>query len=264
MIPKDTTPIKHKILTDIFAKRRLTLDEIAIVSYIIRWSWGFNGIEGRRQDWTRKLTKRKIAKNIGMNEGQFNRVINKMIIENKIIVKDKCYQFNEHFDKWKLDKKSSSEKLDKKASKTCGIVKLNLTNKQVKLDKSSSLGMPNNQGEGIKNKDHRGGEHMSKDNKDTYKDNKEEGTINKKLYLDEVYLTDDEYHKLIDDYGKEKIKDYLAYLNRYIVERIIPGKRRPYQSHYLTIRAWIRKDEKRKLEDDEPERPDVRKELKDL
>ncbi|GAI66940.1 unnamed protein product, partial [marine sediment metagenome] len=55
MIPKDSTPIKHKILTEIFAKRLLTLNEIAIVSYIMRWSWGFDDGE-RRQDWTGKLT----------------------------------------------------------------------------------------------------------------------------------------------------------------------------------------------------------------
>ena len=86
----------------------------------------------------------------------------------------------------------------------------------------------------------------------------------KKLYLDTVYLNDEEYQKLINDYGEEKTEDYIEYLNRYIVEYIIPGKRRPYQSHYLTIKAWIQKDEKRELEYDEPERPDVRKELKNL
>lgn len=85
----------------------------------------------------------------------------------------------------------------------------------------------------------------------------------KKLYLDTVYLTGGEYQKLINEYSKKKIEDYIELLNRYIVEYIIPGKCRPYQSHYLTIKAWIQKDEKRESEDDE-ERPDVRKELKNL
>lgn len=101
--------------------------------------------------------------------------------------------------------------------------------------------------------------------KETIKEsNKEKAPINKKLYLNKVYLTDDEHQELIKEYGKDKTENYIEDLNRYIVEYIMPGKRKPYQSHYLTIRAWIRKDEKRESEDDEPERPDVRKELKNL
>ena len=162
MIPKDSTPIKNKILIDILAKGLLSKDEMRIIFYIIRWSWGFDG-ERRRQDWTKELKKRKIADDIEMDEGQFNKIMNKMVLENKIIVKNKCYQFNEHYDKWKLDKSSSFGKLDKLSSKTCEIVKLNLINYQTKLDKSSSLGIPNNKGKGIKNKDLRGGEHLSKE-----------------------------------------------------------------------------------------------------
>ena len=162
MIPKDSTPIKNKILIDILAKGLLSKDEMRIIFYIIRWSWGFDG-EVRRQDWTKELKKRKISDDIGMDEGQFNKIMNKMVLENKIIVKNKCYQFNEHYDKWKLDKSSSFGKLDKLSSKTCEIIKLNLINCQVKLDKSSSLGIPNNKGKGRKNKDLRGGEHLSKE-----------------------------------------------------------------------------------------------------
>jgi len=137
MIPKKSTPIKNEILINIFAKGLLNKDEMRVIFYIIRWSWGFNGI-GRRQDWTKELTKRQIANDIEMDEGQFNRIINKMIIENKIIIKDGCFQFNEHFDKWKLDNLSSSEKLDKKSNKTLQKVKLNLIKSQVELDKKSS------------------------------------------------------------------------------------------------------------------------------
>jgi len=216
MIPKDSTPVKHKILTEIFAKRLLTLNEIAIISYIMRWSWGFDDGE-RRRDWTKKLTKRKMAKNIGMDEGQFNKVINRMIIENKIIVKDKCYQFNEHSDRWKLDKKSSISKLDKKASKTCGIVKLNLTKKQVKLDKKSSLGMPNNQGKGIKNEDVRGGEHTSKDNKDN-KEKKEERisfNFNKKEFIN---LTKERMEKFDEKYPGVDIDQEIERMENWLME----------------------------------------------
>ena len=174
MIPKDSTPIKNKILIDILARGLLSKDEMRIIFYIIRWSWGFNGI-GRRQDWTKELKKRQIADNIGMKESQLNRIINKMIKENKIIIKDKRYQFNEHYEKWKNltnCKVFNKRKLNKKLSKTSQIVKQNLTKSKVKLTKKLSLGTPNNTGDSIKNKDLKGGEHLSKDNKETLKDNK--------------------------------------------------------------------------------------------
>ena len=140
MIPKNSTPIKNDILIDIFAKGLLNKDEMRIIFYIIRWSWGFDGIE-RRQDWTKKLTKRKIADDIEMKESQFNRTINKMVIENKIIIKEGCYQFNEHYEKWvnlTKSKVSNNKKLNKKLSKTSQIVKVNLTKSKVKLNKLSS------------------------------------------------------------------------------------------------------------------------------
>ena len=99
MIPKDSTPIKNKILINILAKGLLSKDEMRIIFYIIRWSWGFNGV-GRRQDWTKKLNITQIAKNINMDRRNCNRIILKMIKENKIIMKNNQYQFNEHFDKW--------------------------------------------------------------------------------------------------------------------------------------------------------------------
>jgi len=100
MIPKNTTPIKNEILTEIIFKGKLNLVEIKIIAYIIRWSWGFNGVE-KRQDWTKKLTKRRIAKEGGMKESLVIKNINKMIAEKKIFIKNNCYQFNEHYEEWK-------------------------------------------------------------------------------------------------------------------------------------------------------------------
>jgi len=175
MIPKDSTPIKNKILIDILAKGLLSKDEMRIIFYIIRWSWGFNGM-GRRQDWTKKLKKRQIANDIGMYESHLGETINKMILENKIIIKDKCYQFNEHYEKWEnLPKKEvfNKGKLTEKVRKTNGKGKENLPKKEVKLTEKVSLGIPNNSGDSIKNKDLRGGEHLSKETLKDNKDNKE-------------------------------------------------------------------------------------------
>jgi len=55
-------------------------------------------------------------------------------------------------------------------NQACEFIKKNLIKNQVKLDKLSSLGIPNNQGDSIKNKDLKGCEHTSKE---TLKDNKE-------------------------------------------------------------------------------------------
>ena len=139
MIPKKSTPIKNEILIDIFAKGLLSKDEMRIVSYIIRWSWGFDG-KYRRQDFTKELTKRQIANDIGMDEGHLNRNINKMIVEKKITDQEGCYQFNEHYTEWKnltISQVKKPIKLDEKSSKTYQIVKQNLTISQVKLDEKS-------------------------------------------------------------------------------------------------------------------------------
>ena len=172
MIPKDSTPIKNKILIDILAKGLLSKDEMRIIFYIIRWSWGFDGI-GRRQDWTKKLKKRDMAKDIGMAEQHIGKNINRMINKNIIILKGGCYQFNEHYEKWKNSPNMlvlNKKKLTKKVSKTNQKGYKNSPNMLVKLTKKVSFDIPNNQGEGIKNKDHKGCEHTSKE---TLKDNKE-------------------------------------------------------------------------------------------
>ena len=106
MIPDKSTPIKNEILIDVFAKGKLSKIEMQIIFYIIRWSWGFNGV-GRRQDWTKKLKKRQISKDIRLGESKVGRVLNIMIKEEKIIENDGCYQFNEHYMEWKINNTKS-------------------------------------------------------------------------------------------------------------------------------------------------------------
>ena len=55
----------------------------------------------------------------------------------------------------------------------------------------------------------------------------------KKKYLDFVYLTDEEYAKLVAIFWEEKAKEEIAKLNNYI-----GSSWRKYQSHYYTIRSW--------------------------
>jgi len=247
MIPKDSTPIKNKILIDIFAKRLLTLNEIAIVSYIMRWSWGFD--EGkRRQDWTKKLTKSKIAKDIKMHESHLNRTINKMILENKIIVKNKCYQFNEHYEKWKnLPKRQvlkNNKKLTKLVRKTYQIGKDNLPKKQVKLTKKVSLGMPNNQGEGIKNKDVRGGEHLSKDNKDN-KEKKEEKILFNFIKKEFINLTKEKMEKFDEKYPEVDIDQEIDKMENWLMvekkKKDSDEKNKIPKDYNRFIHNWLRR-----------------------
>ena len=140
MIPDKSTPIKNEILINIFAKGLLSKEEMRIIFYIIRWSWGFNGVK-RRQDWTKELTKRQISDGIEMCESHLNENINRMIIENKIIIKDRCYQFNEHYEEWKnLPKRevSNYNKLTEKGNKTYRKGKLSLPKREVEFTEKGS------------------------------------------------------------------------------------------------------------------------------
>lgn len=55
-----------------------------------------------------------------------------------------------------------------------------------------------------------------------------------------VKLTEDQYNKLINDYEQSKINDTIEDLSCYMKSK---GKR--YKDHAATIRAWVRKDNKK-------------------
>jgi len=99
MIPDESTPIKNFILTDIFAKGKLSYAEMRIATFIIRWSWGFDAGD-HRQEWTKDFTISDIAKEINMNRSACSEVINKMLRENKLKREGNKYQFNEHYNSW--------------------------------------------------------------------------------------------------------------------------------------------------------------------
>lgn len=97
-------------------------------------------------------------------------------------------------------------------------------------------------------------------NNTKHNNNDTDVSTGKKLYLDKVYLTNEEHRKLIDEYGKSKVDFYVEDLNRYIIEHDVS-----YKSHYLTIKAWIRKNTK-ESDNDLPESDfvDLRKQMPDL
>lgn len=78
------------------------------------------------------------------------------------------------------------------------------------------------------------------------KENIKEKEIKKK-YLDFVYLTDEQYNKLLNIFGQTKLDQAIENLNNYI-----GSKGKHYDSHYHTIRKrnqeYIQEMEKRKKE----------------
>lgn len=65
----------------------------------------------------------------------------------------------------------------------------------------------------------------------------------KKVFKDYVLLTDEEYQKLVDEYGLAKILDMIERLNDYAFEK--PKKFKEYACHYRTIKNWIRMEKER-------------------
>jgi len=199
MIPNGSTPIKNEILIDILAKGLLSKDEIRIIAYIIRWSWGFIG-KNKRQDWTKPLQQKKIAEDIEMDRGLLNRNIKRMIIEKKLVEKDGCYQFNEHYDQWvKIDKKSigkAEKKLTKSQSK--------LTKSQSKLTKSQLLVDKKSIGTDLKGSNGKGLPKFKETYKETLKETiKEKGSVFSEILKEFIK------HR---DKNKKKMTDYAVYL----------------------------------------------------
>lgn len=76
-----------------------------------------------------------------------------------------------------------------------------------------------------------------KERKRKEKKGKEIKVNNKKLYIECVYLTDDEYKKLIEKFGEIGTQQRLQNLNDGIL-----SKGYKYDSHYHTILTWERKN----------------------
>ncbi len=107
MIPHESTPIKNIILTDIFAKGKLSYAEMRIATFIIRWSWGFDAGD-HRQEWTKDFTISEIAREIDMNYSLCIRTINEMIRQGKLLKDRNKYQFNEHCETWNITNSSNT------------------------------------------------------------------------------------------------------------------------------------------------------------
>jgi len=239
MIPKKSTPIKHEILIDIFAKGLLSKNEMRVAAYIMRWSWGFDG-EGRRQDWTRKLKKTKIAKDMEMNECSFISTVNKMIGENKIMIKNKCYQFNEHYDKWIKPLETKGFKKPKPLE-TQGKT---LRNSRKNLEKLKENPLET-KGSTVKNLLQDKCLPGLKDNKDNIKDNKNKlgfSFIDKKFVNLKLYI-----NNFSERYPNTDVRFEIENMEGWLMaeyEKKKSGKKNKLPKDYnLFVHKWLRRNE---------------------
>ena len=75
----------------------------------------------------------------------------------------------------------------------------------------------------------------TKEGKEIKKEKNNTKKIYKKKFLDCVFLTDDEYRKLVDDHGEEFTQQCIKRLDLHI-----PNKAgSPYKDHYRAILSWV-------------------------
>jgi hypothetical protein len=70
------------------------------------------------------------------------------------------------------------------------------------------------------------------------KESKEKKSIFKEKYLECVFLSDDQYQKLVNQFGEKIANEKIQVLNNYIMSKNVK-----YDSHYHTILVWSRKDQ---------------------
>ncbi len=65
----------------------------------------------------------------------------------------------------------------------------------------------------------------------------------KRKCMEFVYLTEDEYNKLLAKFGKQNLREKITDLNLYIGKIGEAKAKKKYSSHYHTILSWARKNE---------------------
>jgi hypothetical protein len=87
----------------------------------------------------------------------------------------------------------------------------------------------------------KGRKHIVEDNKIIERSLDASKTVKplKKKYLDEVYLTDEEYNRLIAEWTEPVVKEFIERLDLYIGSN---GFQKKYKDHNKTMRAWYKKD----------------------
>jgi hypothetical protein len=84
-----------------------------------------------------------------------------------------------------------------------------------------------------------------------------ESKVNKNKYRDFVFLSDEEYQKLVSEYGKTVIDSKIEDLDNYIGNK----RKDPYKDHNRTIRTWLKRDGIKKQTEHQPDEPSVEEKI---
>ena len=88
-------------------------------------------------------------------------------------------------------------------------------------------------------------QHDGKSTQSKEKEKVKESKPKKKKHLDNVLLTDEEYNRLIEEYGEPAINSKIEDLDTYISNQ---GKNK-YKDHNKTLRNWLKRDGVKPLEE---------------
>ena len=166
MMKEFSTPITNEVLIEVFAKGLLSQTEMRIVSYIIRWSWGFH------REWTNKVTVQKIADDIGISRRICSTAINRMIREKKIQRDNGQYKFNENYKEWEVLTNRNGE-ADKKV----------LTNRNGECSLIVTAPLTNRNSEQPNNTQQINALEIPKETKERYIKDKERNIKERKIYI---------------------------------------------------------------------------------
>lgn len=171
-----------------------------------------NGIQKSVEDITNYTykTNTKVIQNL-IKELEDNRVFDRL--ENGTIVNRKMYR------EWQLSKKRQAAVNTRWHTKGCDVVDTKAIHLAVEAVEDVSLGVAV--------------ESVSLSVE-----------VNKKKYLEFVYLFEKQYEKLVEKLGVDKVKEMIARLDAYIGQIGEKAGKKKYDSHYHTILNWVNRDEK--------------------
>jgi phage replication O-like protein O len=190
-------------IVEALARIRLSGEEGQVLWVILRKTYGWHKKEDR-------IALSQFTQATGINKQGVHRALNKLSSKKIIVVIKKDYEninsycFNKDFDKWI----PSSKKITWSSKLIKGVIKID---KRVSSKKMNTK------------------ETITKE------------TITKEKHLDFVFLSSDQYKKLIDKFGEEKTKDWIEALNLHLGSK---GSKK-YKDHYFTILNWDRMEKEK-------------------
>ena len=201
--------------------------EMRILLYIIRRTYGFN------KDYA-EIPLSEISAAVGMRREHIQKMLKRLSAKNIIDLrtnsgtKPQTISIVKNYEKWAVELCASC--LLQKTATVASTVVQNGNSSVVQNGNSSVV---------------QNGNSTYKDNKDNIKDNFKD---RKKIFgrNGNVLLKNDEYNKLINNYGKETAERYIERMDNYISSR-----QAKYNDCYAELLIWLDRDNVKKLSQDD-------------